>query len=54
MPTNYPDLSNLTIKELLSLTLRENPNSPVINELTVRFTTMREISSATVTELIIE
>lgn len=51
MSTNYPDISSYTTTELLSLTLRESCNSPLIAELTNRFSTLQELTSATITEL---
>jgi len=50
MPTEYPDVSSLSVRELLRLTLREIRDS-VLDELTARYSTLRELASATVSEL---
>lgn len=46
----YPDISSLTTKDLLSITLREN-DSAVIDELTSRYRNLRELTEATISEL---
>ncbi|MDF9409690.1 hypothetical protein L7E55_15250 [Pelotomaculum isophthalicicum JI] len=51
MAVIYPDLSGLTVKELMRLALRESEHSPVVKELTARFTTPRELAEATFSEL---
>lgn len=51
MKTEYPDMSSLTVKELLSLALRESSGSPVIDDLTCRYVTLRDLASATFEEL---
>ena len=51
MATIYPDVSSLSDKELLSLTLRENPCGSVIDELTNRFTSLRDLAGVTFIEL---
>lgn len=49
---NYRDWNDLTLKELISMTLRESNNSPVVEELLQRFTSLRGLSEATVNELV--
>lgn len=51
MVTKYLDISSRTTGELLSLTIRESPGSPVIDELTVHFASLRELAGATFPEL---
>lgn len=51
MKSKYPDVTSLTTKELLSLTLRESPYSPVIDELNNRFTSLRDLIEVTLPEL---
>lgn len=51
MTANYPDFTTLSTKELLSITIRENCDSTVINELACRFTSLRELAGATHSEL---
>lgn len=51
MFSNYSDFSSLGIRELLSLTLRETNESMVVDELISRFSTLRELASATIAEL---
>jgi DNA repair protein RadC len=46
----YPDFSELTVKELLAITLKENPTSEVINELSQHFS-LKELTEATVSEV---
>jgi DNA repair protein RadC len=46
----YPDFSELTTKELLAITLKENPASEVINELNQHFS-LKELTEATVSEV---
>lgn len=48
---NYDDLGKVNLKELLSLTLRENGNRGVVTDLVERFPTARELSEATTHEL---
>ncbi|TEB09186.1 RadC family protein [Pelotomaculum propionicicum] len=51
MSFEYTDMSTLTVRELLSMTLRESPYSQVIEELTSRFTSLRDLTDLTFTEL---
>lgn len=51
MSANYPDFTTLSTKELLSITIKENCDSPVINELTCRFSSLKELAGATHSEL---
>lgn len=51
MSERYPDISSLTIKELLSMTLRESHSSPVVDELSNQFSNLRELAEATMVEL---
>jgi DNA repair protein RadC len=46
----YPDFSELSTQELLAITLKENPASEVINELSQHFS-LKELTEATASEL---
>lgn len=51
MTTNYPDLSQLSVNQLLAMTIRESIENPVINEITARYPSLKELTEATFAEL---
>lgn len=52
MSYNYMDLSTVSNKRLLELTLRETDNSKVIEELLGQYTSLRDLANATQAELV--
>lgn len=51
MTPEYRDFSSLPVRELLRLILREKPGSSAVEELTVRFGSLRDLAGATFAEL---
>jgi DNA repair protein RadC len=47
----YKDCGSLSLKELISITLRESNDSPVVEELLQRFSTVSDLYRASVYEL---
>lgn len=47
----YPDITTLTTRELLSLTIREAPDSQVVDQLVERYKSLRELVDVTLSEL---
>lgn len=51
MSTKYPDISKLSVNQLLAMTIRESTDTPVINEITARYPSLKELTEATFAEL---